>query len=51
MRSLLFYHLSPLAVDALGNVTRRSYDGNGNVTKVTDADGFVAEHAYNGLIW
>jgi YD repeat-containing protein len=34
---------------ALGNETLYEYDGNGNLTQKTDADGYVTEYSYDAL--
>ena len=41
--------LTTKVIDALGSVTVHQYDGNGNLVKTTDADGFVTEYTYSDL--
>lgn len=36
-------------IDALGNVTTYKYDGNGNLSSKTDADGHTTEYTYDSL--
>ena len=36
-------------LDALGNVTTFTYDGNGNLVSKTDADGYVTQYSYTAL--
>lgn len=36
-------------VDALGNVTTFTYDGNGNLVSKTDPDGYTTEYTCNAL--
>ena len=34
---------------SLIHISTTEYDGNGNIAKVTDADGYVTEYTYNAL--